>query len=450
MSKKKKRRVANDAFSNSAARLGIGTTDLTEATNYSMMRLLTQEQNTLTALYRDNWIVQNVCQIVPQDICRKWFEVVTAEFDTDVINNIMRKTLMRSKIQEGLEWGRLYGGAAALILIKGHDDLSIPLDLKTILPGSFQGLYILDRWNGVFPEVGLVTNPSDPEFGLPNYYTAKTENSTVRVHHSRLLRFEGRKLPYLEKIQNLYWGESEIEAIYNEIVARDNTAANITALTFKANVEYREVESLDLLLGTGNDQMKTAFWQTLQAQAALRSSQGVQLVNKGDQVHNETYTFAGLADIYDRKMMDVAGASRIPVTKLFGRSAAGMNATGENDMRNYYDYLDGERETQLRPPIEKLLPVLCMSAWGTVPKDVKIEFPPMETPDETKRAEAGAKKAEIVISAYQTNLIDKSTALKELRDIDGIFDKLTDEQTDVGEGVYFQDDQRMNDPFLRE
>ena len=149
-------------------------------------------------------------------------------------------------------------------------------------------------------------------------------------------------------------------------------------------------------------------------------------------------------------MMDVAGASRIPVTKLFGRSAAGMNATGENDMRNYYDYLDGERETQLRPPIEKLLPVLCMSVWGKVPKDVRIEFPPMETPDETKRAEAGAKKAEIVISAYQTNLIDKSTALKELRDIDGIFDKMTDEQTDVGEGVYFQDDQRMNDPFLRE
>ena len=35
--------------------------------------------------------------------------------------------------------------------------------------------------------------------------------------------------------------------------------------------------------------------------------------------------------------MDVAGAaSDHPVTKLFGRSPAGLNATGEADMQNYY------------------------------------------------------------------------------------------------------------------
>lgn len=65
--------------------------------------------------------------------------------------------------------------------------------------------------------------------------------------------------------------------------------------------------------------------------------------------------------------LDLSGASRIPVTKLFGRSPAGMNATGESDLRNYYDYVDTLREAKLRPILEKLLPVLAMSAWGAVP-----------------------------------------------------------------------------------
>lgn len=445
----RKRRTTNDAFSNTAARLGFGTTDLTQATQYPLTRL-TEEQNLLTSLYRDNWIVANVCEIVPQDIIRKWFEIRTAEQDVDILDNIFRRTLLSSKMQEALTWGRLYGGAAAIMLIRGHDDLSVPLNLKAVLPGSFLGVYIVDRWSGIFPEIGLVDNPSDPEFGLPEYYDVKIneDGGFIRVHHSRVLRFCGRNLPMIEKIANMYWGESEIEAIYNEVVSRDNMAANITALTFKANVEVRKVDSVEQVLGLGNTKMKQQFWERLQAQAILRSSQGIEVVGKEDDVENKQYSFAGLGDVYDRKMMDVSGASRIPVTKLFGRSAAGLNSTGEGDLKNYYDYIDGVRETSFRPPLEKMIPVICMSAWGTIPKDLKIVFPPMETPDEEKNANICQKKVEAVATAWQSNLIDKSTALKELRDIDGIFDKLTDEQTDEGQGVYFQNERMMNDPFL--
>lgn len=444
----RKRRTTNDAFSNTAARLGYGTTDLTQATQYVANRM-TEEAQTLTNLYRGNWIVSNVCEIVPQDIIRKWFEVRTAEQDTDILDNIFRRTQLSSKLREGLVWGRLYGGAAGIILIKGHDDLSQPLNLKTILPGSFLGLYIVDRWTGVYPTLECVKNPSDPDFGTPEYYNVifNEQGSTIRVHHSRVVPFYGRQLPLVEKIANQYWGESEIEAIYDEIVSRDNMAANITALTFKANVEVRKVDGAQQLLGTGASQAKEMFWNSLTAQAILRSSQGIEIVDKNTDVQNEQYTFAGLGDVYDRKMMDVSGASRIPVTKLFGRSAAGMNSTGENDLKNYYDYIDGVREVSLRPVLEKLMPVICMSAWGEIPKDLKIVFPPMETPDEEKTARICKDKVEAVIETYQSNLIDKATALRELRDIDGIFEKLTDEQTETGAGVYFQSERMMNDPL---
>lgn len=442
--------VTTDAFSNPAARLGFGTFDLMNSTDYPVTRL-TEDYKTLTSLYRDNWIVQNIVQLVPQDIVRKWFDVKTAADGEylDDLERVMRRTHLRNKIMDGLSWGRLYGGAVGLILVKGHEDLSLPLDIETVMPGAFMGLHILDRWSGVFPDGEIVSDPEDPDFGLPEYYTVRDANETFisRVHHSRIVRFVGRPLPWQEAVTELYWGESEIEAVYTDMVRRDNVAANIAGLTFRANVEYREVEGLDQLLGIGNSEMQRRFWNQMQAQAILRSNQGISLINKGDAVHTEQYTFTGLSDVYDRVMMDVAGASRIPVTKLFGRSPAGMNSTGESDMINYYDYIDGVRETTLRPVLEKLIPIICMSTWGRIPDDLDIEFAPMQTPDEEKTATIAEKKAGTIIAAFNANLIDKETAAKELRDLDGIFDKITDEMAEEGRGVTAAEMLAMRDPF---
>ena len=440
----------NDAFGNTAARTGFGTLALTQGTDYTLTRT-SEDYQLLTALYRDNWIVQNIVQLVPQDMCRKWFDVKTAADSKylDKLERLVRKTHLRNKIYEGLCWGRLYGGAVGLIMIKGQEDLSIPIDINTVMPDSFLGLHILDRWSGVFPEGQIVTDPGDPDFGLPEYYTIRDANETyvTRVHHSRLVRFTGRVLPWQEQVMALYWGESEIESIFNEVVRRDNVAANIAELTFRANVEYREVEGLDQLLGIGNVEAQRRFWNMMQAQTILRSNQGISLVNRGDQVHTEQYTFAGLADVYDRVMMDVAGAARIPVTKLFGRSPAGMNATGEADTDNYYDYIDGVRETTLRPVLEKILPIMCLSAWGMVPDDLDIDFPPMRTPDEEKNASIAEKKAGTIIAAYNANLVDKETALKELQKLDGVFDTITDELAEQGRGITAAGELMMRDPL---
>jgi len=75
-------------------------------------------------------------------------------------------------------------------------------------------------------------------------------------------------------------------------------------------------------------------------------------------------------------MMDLSGASRIPVTKLFGRSPAGLNSTGEGDLENYADFIEQECEAKLRPIFQKFLPFICISVWGYVPQDAKIKFDP--------------------------------------------------------------------------
>ncbi|MDR7813374.1 phage portal protein [Lacrimispora sp.] len=444
----------NDAFSNPIARLGYGTQDLLQATQYPLTRM-TQNYQLLTSLYRDNWIIQNIISTIPEDMIRKWYTVKSnaAPEYIDALQRLERKVHLRKSLLEGMYWGRLYGGAAAIIMVRGQDDLSQPLDYGLILPGTFLGLQILDRWSGIYPEMGIVTDPSDPDFGLPAYYTIRDEESGVlvsKVHHSRVIRFTGRELPYNEKIAEQYWGESEIEAIYTEVVKRDNVSSNIAALTFRANVNYMETDSMDQMLAVNNAEAQRRFWQTMQAQSVLESNFGTRLVNKGDVMHNTQYTFTGLPDVYDRVMMDVAGAARTPVTKLFGRSPAGMNATGKSDMNNYYDYIDGLRENQFRPLLEKILPVMLLSAWGAVPDDLDIDFPPLQTPDSSEIADIAEKKTQSIMAVYQGDLIDAATAQKELKalsDETGMYSTISDEAIKQAEGKNYSDYKAMQDPL---
>jgi len=327
--------------------------------------------------------------------------------------------------------------------------LGQPLELESIYPGTFQGLYILDRWQGVVPGMELVFEGGEP---VPAYYsiTDAKGNTVAKVHHSRLVRFTGRDLPFLERVAELYWGESEVEALYNDVVKHDNVAANMAALTFRANVDTMEVQNLDQLFSVTSGEQQRRFWNVMQAQSVMKSNFGMQLVNRGDQIKNTQYTFTGLQEVYDSMCLDLSGASRIPVTKLFGRSPAGMNATGESDLRNYYDYVDTLREAKLRPILEKLLPVLAMSAWGAVPDGLDITFPPLWTPTAAEVAEIALKKAQAIRDTFQAGLFRADTAqreLKKLADETGMFDSISEEEIAANTGKTYQDVTALRDPL---
>ena len=438
-----------DAFSNPLFRLGYGSQSPLEATEYPLTRM-TDNYALLNSLYRDNWVVQNVVGIIPDDMTKKWFAPAGAVGPEHLkeLERVQRVTALRERVNEGLRWGRLYGGAAGLIMIRGQEGmLGQPLELESIYPGTFQGLYILDRWQGVVME--LVFEGGEP---VPAYYsiTDARGNTVAKVHHSRLVRFTGRDLPFLERVAELYWGESEVEALYNDVVKHDNVAANMAALTFRANVDTMEVQNLDQLFSVTSGEQQRRFWNVMQAQSVMKSNFGMQLVNRGDQIKNTQYTFTVLQEVYDSMCLDLSGASRIPVTKLFGRSPAGMNATGESDLRNYYDYVDTLREAKLRPILEKLLPVLAMSAWGAVPDGLDITFPPLWTPTAKEVAEIAKTKSEAIVSGYQAGLLNVDTAQKELKklaDETGMFDSISEEEIAANAGKTYQDVTALRDPL---
>ena len=122
--------IANDAFSNPLFRLGYGSQSPLEATEYPMTRM-TGNYALLNSLYRDNWVVQNVVGIIPDDMTKEWITLTGALTPRQIteLERVQRDTGLRDQINRGLRWGRLYGGAAGLLLLRGQEGaLDRPLD----------------------------------------------------------------------------------------------------------------------------------------------------------------------------------------------------------------------------------------------------------------------------------------------------------------------------------
>ena len=104
-------------------------------------------------------------------------------------------------------------------MIEGQDDLSKPLDYDYIMPDSYKGCMVIDRWQGCDPGIELVSDISDPEFGQPEFYNVNVQptNQYVKIHHSRVIKLIGRKLPYWEEVAESYWGASELEHVFTEL-----------------------------------------------------------------------------------------------------------------------------------------------------------------------------------------------------------------------------------------
>ena len=412
--------AAFDGYSNSAAFLGSDSPLLSSGT--FIRSGLTSDYELLTAMYRENWLTMRIIDTPSEDMTRAWYRLSSSVSEEQLhdLRRLEARHSVKQEITNALRWARLYGGSLALMVIRGEEDrLDQPLDMDMLLPDCFRGLLVLDRTQGVEPSAELVSDLDDPDFGLPVSYTVSLDTedfSTVTLHHSRVLRFVGRELPRQETVREQYWGASEMEHIQDELLRRSAASANIAQLIFQANITTLKMSDFGDLLGFGTEEQRVNLEHAMGLENRFRTSFGIQLLSRDDALENHAYSFAGLSEIYEQFIMDMAGAAEIPATRLFGRSPQGMNATGESDLRNYYDMIASLQERQLRPALEKLLPVMAVSCWGYIPEDLEFVFEPASTASPLERAELAEKLTSPVIAAFSAGLLTREEALEELRD----------------------------------
>ena len=419
--------VATDAFRNSAARMGYATPSLAEGTEYELVRW-SQDYWLLITLYRNHWLARRIVELPAQDMCKAWPRLKTEFADAKMLANLGRtlsRTYTQQKVQQAIKWARLFGGAAALMVIDGHEDiLDEPLDLDDITPGSYKGLIVFDRWSGITPSINISIDFASPvNYGMPEYYDIHgTDGGTAfRVHHSRILRFSGPDVPSPEFQVTNRWGISVLEPVYEELRKRDNMSWAVLQLLFRAQIlTMKEPQLSNLMSGAGaSAQAAKNFENRMQQQNALLSNQSLLLLGEDGELQSHQYSFGGVSEIYQQFQMDVSGAAQQPVTRLFGRTATGLGQSNDADERMYEEDIHRKQHEELKPQLDKLYPVICMSEWGEVPDDMDLEFPSIRVLSEEDKSNLAKNGMETILAPFNAGIKNygSKTVLQEIKQL---------------------------------
>jgi phage-related protein (TIGR01555 family) len=341
-------------------------------------------QSYLGILYR-NWLFGKVVDIPADDMTRKWRTFKSPSLSMDELEQIKQaeKTLdVRGTVNTALKWARLYGGS---VIILGVNDmlgsLEEPLDLEKIKVGDLQSLVVLDRFDCT--AYGVTQNKIGETFRLPEFYQLP---AGARVHHSRIIRFDGYKLPWMEFQRNQYWGGSICERVYDEILNVKTTTASISSMIFEASIDVVGVKNLFERIM--NKQSLDSVLKRFQIASLTKSINRTLIIDKDQEDFTKhTTNFSGLQPLVSEFLSVVAAAADIPATRMLGASAKGFSATGEGDLKNYYDMISSKQETDLSDPMAVLDDVMVRSTLGFIPDDFSFSWNPLWQTTEKERAE---------------------------------------------------------------
>ena len=405
-----------DGYSNSAVSIGAAS-PLFSAGTFVRSGLSSDFQK-LTTVYRESSLAMRIIDMPAEDMTRAGY-TLTGDFEAEDLEELKRveaRHNIMGELTDAIRWARLYGGAVAVIDLYGDSKkMGTPLEISEVLPGSFQGLLVRDRTR-VTPSLELEEDIDDPDYGLPMYYDVDLDgDGIIRVHHSRVLRFVGRELPQGEMIRENYWGASELEHIWDELQRYTSVSANAAELVFKANLSTLKMDGLGEMMSIGTDEAKRKTECMIAEMTHMMSSFGMLMLNPDESLETHPYSFDGIKDMHEAFMTEVAGAAEIPATKLFGRSPDGMNATGEADMRNYYERIASLQRRMLRPALERLLPGLMMSCFLYVPEHMGFVFNPLATVTPAETEELARSLSSRVRELFEAEIITREEARAELR-----------------------------------
>lgn len=426
-------RATTDSFQNMQARLGVGAGNMSDSNTYALSNLLTRQPRTLEAMYRGSWVVGAVVDSVAEDMTREGVDFGSTI--TPDANELMRAAeddlQIWQSLQETIQWGRLYGGAIGIICIDGQD-MSTELRVETIDRGQFLGIVPLGRWE-LLPITADVVATDGRIVGRPEIYKVGPQASAFPmqdIHHSRVIRMEGVKLPYFQRIAESGWGMSVVERMYDRLVAYDSASQGSAQLIFKAYLRTLKIKGLRSILAAGGA-AQTAVEKHVEAIRRFQSSEGLTLLDAEDDFETHTYSFAGLNDLLLGFGQQLSGATQIPLVRLFGQSPAGLNSTGESDLRNYYDAIKAKQQKDLRQPVNKLSTILYRSAvGGNPPEGFRAEFNPLWQMSDTEKGTLAKTIVDAVGTASELGLISAPSAMRELKqsaEQTGVFSNITDE-----------------------
>lgn len=333
---------------------------------YFLAQVLTRQD--LEHMYAASALAGRIVDLPADEMVRAWihFKGPSTEEQT-AIAQACETLKVQAELADGLRWARLYGTGLVFIgAVDGARNLAEPLDLKNI--SSIKYLKAFDRED--------FTVSKRDQYGEPLTYTKViNEGAPVlvpdgtpiisgrEIHRSRFLRFEGTKTPPRRRREfNEGFSDSVFVRLFETLRGYHGSWSSAEALLEDFSQAVIKIKGLaDAMAAHGEDKVLARMEMIDTARSVLRA---LILDAEDEDFERKPTPMSGLPELLDRFLSRVAGDAGMPITMLFGTSPAGLNATGDSDIRFFYDSIARRQETELRPQLEYLLRIMFAAKDG--------------------------------------------------------------------------------------
>ena len=391
-----------DGLSNVVTGLGTGR-DARTARAYSATLM---DQHTVDAAYRGSGMLRKVIDIPALDTVREWRDWQAEAAEITALEAEERRLGLRAKVRQA-EILRGLGGGALVLGVPGTP--ALPVNVRAISKGGLAFVHVVSRWQLTLGD--MVDDPTDPLFGGPKDFRMTTGGGEVRIHPSRVICFKGDPLPSIIRAtgDDVFWGEGRIARVLDACLNLDEALGSFSAIIKNARTARIGIPKMLEMVATSTGE------QNLMKRLSLME-QGSSIINAkiydagdadgkgGEKLDYDQVTWTGIPEIIRTFAEALSAAADIPMTRLWGKAAEGMNSSGQSQQQDWNKLVRARQELDTRPCLEALDPMLLASA-GVSETDVWWSWAPLDTPTEKEQADTFKTTVEAMKGVQDTGAI---------------------------------------------
>lgn len=358
--------------------------------------LISNFRQLLAEVYVEHGIVQTLVDQPVDDAFRTGFDIKTEHLDAGEIEQLelyMQKNKVIEAVMQGSKWARLFGGGGVMVITE--QDPKTPFKADQLKEGSKIEFRPFDLWEMYDTRVNAMGDVSLQEQEFYDYYG-------VKVHASRVFPIKGKEAPSYVRPRLRGWGMSELERLVRSLNQYMKNQDVIFELLDEAKVDVYKIKGFNasLLDSDGTDSVA----KRVQMANLLKNFLNALTMDSEDEYEQKEIHFAGLGEMLTQIRQGVAADLKMPITKLFGISAAGFNS-GEDDIENYNSMIEGEVRAKVKFIVVDMVQICCQQLFGIVPDDLKIIFRPLRILSAKEEEEVKTQQFNRLMSSWQSGLI---------------------------------------------
>lgn len=400
--------VNNDGWMSAMTGLGVPGRDKRTTGRLEWNGLLFTEHKAESIVAGSN-LARRIVEHLPYEATRKGIKLKGFDDEDTSVQDAMDELSVRDNFFQAWAWGRQYGGAALLMMTdEPEENLETPLWLikrdgtKRLNPavGKVKNLVPLNRWELTVWSTDIDTDLTSPNFRKPKFYRLNAISGGLRVpidvkiHYSRIIRFDGLTLGPLLFMRNGYWHDSIFSGLLPSMRDYDMSHEGIAQVLGEFRFIIHKMPDLAEMVADGKN---STIQKRVAAGASARTTTGVMMIDGAEDVTALSETFGGVDAMLDRLANKFAANTEYPKIVLFNESPEGsMGGNGSSEMDIWYNTVESRQATYLSPKLDQFLEVFFAAPEGPTkgkpPEDWGYEFPPLS--QETAGEKATRQKTE--------------------------------------------------------